>query len=177
MDKATFQEIAAAVEAVSGVRWVDFDLGQFEDENPPVSFPSVLIGFDSATFTDLSGSAQQGTLVVSVRVAFQLFERTHSKNDSTKRNAALAHLDTLQNIHAALQSLSGTNFSALSRIGYENEKRADLRVYRMTYSTLVTDDGGGSDGDSGNTPTFVPWDEIPTDAPGLCMDIDIPDPF
>ena len=170
MDKLTYKEIAAAVAGVAAVRWVDFDLGQLEQESPPVSFPCVVIGFDSANYLDLSGVAQQGTMVLGVRVAFKLFERTHSKTSPSFQDEALGHLDTLQNVHAALQGLAGTNFGALSRTGFATEKRMDLRVYRMTYTTLVEDEGTGSDGTGGNAINYVPWADIPMDSPDLCLD-------
>jgi hypothetical protein len=130
----------------------------------------VVIGFDSANYLDLSGVSQQGTMVLGVRVAFKLFERTHSKTSPSFQDEALGHLDTLQNVHAALQGLAGTNFGALSRTGFATEKRMDLRVYRMTYTTLVEDEGTGSDGTGGNAINYVPWADIPMDSPDLCLD-------
>ena len=146
--KQLFKDISAAIGAVAGIRWVDFDLGQLEqEERPPVSFPCALVGFDSATFTDLGASAQQGNLTISIRLAFNVFERTHSKAATAYRDVGLAHLDTLQSVHNALQGLSGEGFNSLTRTSFVNEKRMDLRVYQLTYAT-VTDEpntpGGGS---------------------------------
>lgn len=174
MDKLTYKEISAAVASVTALQWVDFDLGQLEQPMPPVSFPCGLIGFDSATFYDLTGVAQQGQLVVGVRLAFKLFERTHSKNTPSFQDEALAHLDTVQNAHAKLQGLAGTNFGALSRTGFATEKRMDLRVYRLTYMTLVDDPGTGSDGSgNGNDINYVPWADLMPASPDLELDGEI----
>lgn len=138
--KDLFKAISDAITAnVAAVRWVDFDLGQLEQETPPVSFPCALIGFQSATFENIAGTGQQADILVSVRLAFRVFERTHSKATSNFRNEGLAHLDTIQAVHNALNGLDGDNFSALIRSGYENEKRADLRVYNLFYTVSYCD--------------------------------------
>ena len=138
MDSTTFKEITAKILEVPAVRWVDFDLGQLEQENPPVSYPCVLIGMGQSPVFASLGTVEQVELSITVRVAFRLFERTHSVNADTYRNKALEHLDILQDIHAKLNGLAGTHFGAVGRIGYwANERRADIRVYTATYQTLL----------------------------------------
>lgn len=171
MDKTTFKEITAAILSVPSVRWVDFDLGQLEQEAPPVSYPCVLVGLGQSPVYQQLGTVDQVELSITVRVAFKLYERTHSVNADVYRNAALEHLDTLANIHAALNGLSGTNFNAIGRIGYwANERRADIRVYSATYQTLLTDEGEGA-GPEAPDPQYIPWSEIPIAAPELCTKI------
>lgn len=152
--KDIFLAISAAVEQLNTVRWVDFDLGQLEQEQPPVSFPCTLVGFDNGTFENLGNLGQQGIVQVSIRVAFRTFERTHSKAAASFRNVGLEHLDILQAIHTKLNGLNGTSFTALTRVGMATERRADLRVYNLTYTTLMTDMPASS---------YTPWSEA-TDA-------------
>lgn len=171
MDKTTFKEITAKILEVTNVRWVDFDLGQLEQEAPPVSYPCVLVGLGQSPVFNLTDGTDQVELSVTIRVAFRLYERTHNVNTDTYRDKALEHLDTLANIHAKLNGLSGTNFNAIGRVGYwANERRADIRVYTATYQTLLEDDGTGADPEE-NGPTFVPWSELMQAAPDLCKKI------
>lgn len=139
--KNLFKAISTAITTkVPAVRWVDFDLGQLDTgEAPPVSFPCVLIGFGNAGYSNLAQLVQLGEIQVSIRVAFKTFERTHSAATESFRDVGLAHLDTLQAIHFALQGLSGAAFSSMSRESMAQENRADLRVYRYVYSTVYTE--------------------------------------
>lgn len=139
--KDLFKAISTAITTkVPAVRWVDFDLGQLDSgEAPPVSFPCVLIGFGNAGYSNLAQLVQLGEIQVSIRVAFKTFERTHSAATESFRDVGLAHLDTLQAIHFALQGLSGTAFSSMTRETMAQENRADLRVYRYVYSTVYTE--------------------------------------
>lgn len=160
--KDLFKAISDAITTkVPAVRWVDFDLGQLDTgEAPPVSFPCVLVGFGNAGYSNLSNLVQMGEVQVVIRVAFKTFERTHSAATESFRDVGLAHLDTLKAIHFALQGLSGTAFSPMSREGMSQENRADLRVYRYTYGTIYTE---GPDS---------PYEPVPegTDI-DLCVDV------
>lgn len=170
MDKTTFKEITAKILEVAAVRWVDFDLGQLEQEHPPVSYPCVLVGLGNSPVFSSSGTIDQVELSITIRVAFKLYERTSSVNSDTYRDAALVHLDTLADIHAKLNGLSGTNFNTIGRVDYwNNEKRADIRVYSATYQTVLEDDGTGSDPEA--DPQYVPWSELLEAAPDLCKKI------
>jgi hypothetical protein len=139
--KDLYNDILAAITAnVPTVRWVDFDLGQLDGtELPPVSYPCVLIGFEGATYSEVSQLIQLGEVSLSIRVAFKTFERTGSAINTTFRDVGLAHLDVLRQVHFALQGLTGAAYSQLSRTSMSQEPRADLRVYRYSYRTIYTD--------------------------------------
>lgn len=143
---------------VADLRWIDFDLGQLEQENlPPVSFPCALIGLEEAIFEDLSQNGQQAEMIINIRVAFKVFERTHNKVPENFRLVGLAHLDTIDAINTALSGLAAGGASGLKRTSVIQEKRADLRVYTLSYSTLYTD--------IPESP-YVP----PETLPGFCID-------
>ncbi len=176
MDKLTFKEIVAAIKPNIKIRMIDFDLGQLEQETPPVSFPCVLIGLGSSAVVVNSGRVDQINLNITIRVAFRLFERTHSVNADVYRDAALTHLDMLRDLHAQLNGLTGTNFSALTRTQYwTNEKRADIRVYQCSYGTLLEDDGTDTNGTpgGGHGPVYQPWSELTPFSPDLCLDAEV----
>lgn len=118
---------------VPEIRWVDFDLGQLDQEQPPVSWPCVLVGFDDSEFTDLSGNTQQGSWVIDLRVGFKLHERTHSHGAASYRAEALAHLDVVHKLHLAMQTASAECITDMTRTGIGKEKRADYRVYVLRY--------------------------------------------
>ena len=138
--KEVFKTVADAVQAVPGVRWVDFDLGQLDTgPNPPVSWPCVLISFQDAAFQNMAEGAQLAEMVLILRVGFKVRERTHSKAETTYRDDGLAHIDLMNAIHAALDGLAGDTFKDLRRRGWATEPRADWRVYRLTYSCIYYD--------------------------------------
>lgn len=175
MDKLTFKEITAPLIAVPGIRYVDFDLGQLEVENPPVSFPCILVGLGGSPVVSNGAGIDQVSLNFSVRVAFKLFERTSNINADTYRDQALAHLDKLKDVNAALNGLVGTSFNAIQLVQYwRNEKRADIRIYEATYGTLLeatTDDSNGDP--STTTPNYQPWADLMPASPDLCLDEEV----
>jgi len=170
--KELFLAISAAIEAVEGIRWVDFDLGQYEDqERQGVAHPAALIRFDSGTYFDLASEEQQGEMTITVRIAFDSYLRTHSKTDSDKRAKALEHLDMVELVHRALQGLAGENFGTLSRTAFATEQRADLRIYALTYVSLVTDDPAAVV--PGAATDFQPWREVMDGDLNFCHDTEI----
>ena len=168
--KQLFLAISAAIEAVPGIKWVDFDLGQFEnEENQGVSHPAALIRFDGATFSNLAGEEQQRDMSITIRLGFDLYGRTHSLTDPDKRAKALEHLDTLELVHKAMQGLNNPQSGALTGTGFTTEQRADLRVYALTYNTLIND----SDLVPGASTDFQPWRELMDEDLNFCHDTEI----
>jgi hypothetical protein len=136
--------------ATQAIRWIDFDMGQLDDENPPVSYPCCLIGFGDATYTSVSRLLQTATVTINLRIAFRVFERTHSKAQTNYQNIGLDHLNILELVHKAVQNSTAPpaftivgqanfEFGPLNRIAFNNERRADLRIYNLTYTTEVWD--------------------------------------
>lgn len=124
-------------------QWIDFDLGQLEEQTPSVSFPCALIDFEelSDIYTYVNGS-ENGTQAITIRLAFKKFERTHTKVPSLFQAEALAHLDAVALAHKALANLSGASFSTLARTGQSRNKRPDIRIYELYYGSRIFDDSG-----------------------------------
>jgi hypothetical protein len=165
--KEIFTAFQAAIAAqVPAVKFTDFDLGQLDVANPPVSFPCTLLAFTGSEISVIGTVNEEETVVIEVATAFRLRERTHSVANSTYRDEALTHLDTVEAVRLALSGLSGTTFTALQYRGFTLDRRADLRVYRQHFDTSYYAEPSGE-----NTPQYVPWPN-PT-GPDLCVHPDI----
>jgi hypothetical protein len=153
------------------VRWVDFDLGQYDDELPSVSFPAVLVDFTNSTFFNLGQGAAIGTQLLSIRAGFKVRERTHSVAKPAFKAVGLAHLDILEDIKKALKGLSGANFNGLVFLSESNEQREDYRIYTLSYECTVF---------SSPASPYIPYNSItnPSPLPPLkpCIHIVPPSP-
>lgn len=123
---------------VPTLKFIDFDLGQLEQEPlPSLDYPAALISFNESPLVDLGGLNQQALLLISVRLVFRVFERTHSVAASQYRSIGLSHLNTIDDVKWALHGLSGTDFTELSHRSFSTEPRADLRVYQLLFETIL----------------------------------------
>lgn len=161
--KDLFLLVSDAIKEVTEVRWVDFEMGQLEQEFPPVSFPCCLFAFNVDSYEDLGAGTQIANTVIDIRIAFKVFERTHSQTKTTPtdfRAKGLEHLTIIDLIHNKLDGLNAEGIGSLSRISYNNEKRADLRVYKLSYTAQVT---------TTPPPVFIPPNEVdPPFTPEFC---------
>jgi len=155
---------------VAALRFIDWDLGQLEMEPlPPLSYPAALISFGESPFQDLSQGVQQAVVLINVRLVFRTFERTSNIAADDYRAVGLAHLDTVDAVKWALHNFEGTNFTKLSHRFFLNEPRADLRVYTLSFETVLTD-----------MPPTSQWDTWPDaggagDGPDFCFDVEADD--
>lgn len=158
--KALFLHISDTIAAkVAAIRWTDFDLGQLDSgQNAPVSFPCVLVSFDTANYTRFGAKLRMAEQPFRLRIAFTVRERTHSKNDPTFRDEALAHLDALEAVKNALIGTSGMAFGGIELTGQSNEQRADHRIYNLLFSCKVWEDG--NDPTTGD-PIYKPVEDWP----------------
>lgn len=149
--KEIFKSIQDRLAAqVAAIRWTDFDLGQLDQQpQPPVSFPCALVGFTGGQYAPNGEGAVNGTVHIEVVLAFRLRERTHSVAESAWKDEALEHLDTVEAARAALQGLSAATFTGLEYLGFSNDRRADLRVWRLRFQCQHWP--------APPTEVFVPW--------------------
>lgn len=150
--------------SVPAIRWVDFDMGQLNEAPPPVSWPCALIDYSANTVEQGSDLSVQETLSVEVTLGFKLRERTHSKANPLFRDEALEHLHVVESVRAALEGLAGSSFTALTYTGFTRDRRADYRVYRLSFAVLHYPEPPDSQ--------FVPWDQLPGTvgaAPDFCI--------
>ena len=167
--KEVFTAISDKLTAnVTAIRWVDFDMGQLNEAPPPVSWPCALIDYSANTVEQASDLSVQETLSVEITLGFKLRERTHSKTNPVFKAEALEHLDVVESVRIALEGLSGTSFAALTYTGFTRDRRADYRVYRLTFAVLHYPEAPDS--------PYVPWNDVPGTVgigPDFCIHPDL----
>ncbi|WP_295990517.1 hypothetical protein [uncultured Alistipes sp.] len=125
-------------EQVPALRWVDAEMGQLNVvPRPPVAFPCCLVDMRYLQCRSLTAGAQRVAAQFTLRVAFQGCGSSCSEAPTSVRERALEHMDTLEEIHRALQWWSfGRRINPLQRVSVVPERRSDnLKVYTMVYDT------------------------------------------
>lgn len=116
------------------------DWGQldFYNERPPVNFPCVLLDIEEVQYSDLTRKAQRGDVVLTLRVAH--YDPVNISATAPDRERAFRIFALMRMIYAALQGLSGEDFSGLTRTSLRRVKREDaIREYVMQFRFGGTD--------------------------------------
>ena len=132
---------------IPALGWIDLDQGQLLNLDTEYSLPFhqgvALLDFDEADWHDIGQGVQRGTCQVRVTLAVEVAADTYQQ--SSQRGAALAKLELLRELHAALQHFDGNGeFGALVRAysRKEQEVPAGIWAYSMGYTCLLTDTDG-----------------------------------
>lgn len=157
-----FKEIRDAILAkVPAIRWVDMNEAQLEafGQDAPVDYPCVLIDFPEARYSDTGQRQQLAEVVVSVRVAFRVYERFNALVPTSFQSAAFEHLAVIKQLGAALHGLKGEQRSPLVRRTLrKNRESIDPKVYELSFECVKKDsDVGRTDSRMG-----VPLNVIPS---------------
>lgn len=150
---STFATVYAALadrlRAETTLGWIDLDQGQLTEESLsqeyslPFHLGVALIDFDEADWHDIGQGVQRGNCQVRVTLAVEV--AADSYQQSMQRGAALAKLELLRDVHAALQHYDGGGqFGALVRTYSRKEQgvAAGIWVYSLGYNCLLTDTDG-----------------------------------
>lgn len=127
-----------------GLSLVDENYGQLEniDQNDtdmyPVTFPAVLIDLQEASWSNLEGRSQKGTVKVNVQLLIDCYDDTHY--NSGTMDAIKQRAEMVEELHRLLQGYRPKDDGALVR---ETSKfytaNHGIKVYEMVYSVVATD--------------------------------------
>lgn len=123
---------------------VDENYGQLEnlDQNDtdmyPLTYPAVLIDLQEASWSNLEGRSQKGTIKVNVQLIIDCYDDTHYDSgtmDAIKQRAAM-----VEELHRLLHGYRPKEDGMLVR---ETSKfytyNHGIKVYEMVYSVVTTD--------------------------------------
>jgi hypothetical protein len=129
---------------VPEIRWIDQDFGQLEDYDirPPVSFPCVLIDFNSTSYEEMNQRRQQANITFTLRLGFPAFSYAASTAPQSVRELALQYYELEQRLFEAVQGFDGGGvMQGCTRQSTVTEGRKDdnLRVRVMTFTAMSED--------------------------------------
>lgn len=140
---------ARITEAVPEIRYMDIDLGQlehYEGDRPPVSFPCVLVEFNSTKFAQLGQLVEEGDCSITCRLGFAPYSATNSLAPDEVKEKGLNYFEIENSLYAALKGWApgeGEELlcQPLNRLSDGTEGRNDkLRVRVLTFTTSYMDD-------------------------------------
>lgn len=132
-----YQLIVAELKKVPGIKWIDFDYGQLENENLGLKFPCGLIKLSSNNHDIDESGTQQKNPTVQLRLAWDAIgSRTSADTPGSVLTRSLAWADVAAEVYDLLQGETFGNFEALECTSEGQETRNDgLVVYQYTFIT------------------------------------------
>ncbi|MDO3641963.1 hypothetical protein [Mucilaginibacter sp. L3T2-6] len=135
--KKLFLKIRGLLMQVADLKYVSWDLGQLEQEMPPVQYPCALFTIAYVKCSDTQDGDQRVKAVITIRIAFNTtMDRTSSNFSDHAADIALSCLDTVESVYSKLQSYWDDEVEQLSRVSQTQERRNDkLTVIAMPFET------------------------------------------
>jgi hypothetical protein len=132
-------------ELVPEIRYINWDLGQLEMEDPPVSWPCLLVDISDTQYADLSNGIQEANpCTIVLRLGFAPFSSTSNLRSEAIRAKGNYNYELEDKIYRCLQGWMCDDLcSPLTRVRKITEKReVDIfRVRPMIFTTAFQDDG------------------------------------
>ena len=132
--------IARLSETVPALKWLEMDMGQLSQPQPPVKFPCALVGIKLPKCKSITDTLQDCEARITIRLAFDTQMRTASLVPEESREASLAVYDVIAGVYAALQGWGTGHFNTLDRTSQGDEPtRNGLFIYKLEFSTTFED--------------------------------------
>ncbi len=123
-------------------RHIDFDMGQLDEETPPITYPAILIDFDQFNWQDMAENCKIGEGPITLKLVFAPYSGTSNITNPTFREKGLTYFELEKKVKSALDGWcpDGNGYSPLDYESVTTDKsRTDLRVRAMTFSIGIED--------------------------------------
>ena len=144
MELFLYQIIDHVKEGMPSLSLVDENYGQLENIDQseadmyPLTYPAVLIDLQEASWSNLEGKSQKGTVKVNVQLIIDCYDDTHYGSGTME--AIRLRASMVEELHRLLQGYRPKEDGALVR---ETSKfytaNHGIKVYEMVYSVVATD--------------------------------------
>ena len=121
---------------------IDEDYGQLEalqsgEDQYPVTFPCILIGMPQVDWRNLKPDLQQGTLSLTVRLAFDCYDDTHY--GSTQEHQAIQRMAMAKELNSCIHgwTFEGCRAVMARTTTAQATYPGGIKVYSHTYTTKV----------------------------------------
>lgn len=124
---------------ITELRWIDLNVGQMNAQEPPVDYPCALVDIAAIEHTTAGTQRQIGELQLEVELYFIVRSPANTNAPGHLREQAFGHFAIVRKIYAALQNLSGENFTGLTRVRTTRNKNYYPRAITLTFKTSLED--------------------------------------
>ena len=152
MELFLYQIINHVKEGMPGLSLVDENYGQLENIDQsdtdmyPVTFPAVLIDLQEASWSNLEGKSQKGTVKVNVQLLIDCYDDTHYTSGTY--NKVRERQLKAKELYKALQEFQCTEeTSPLVRVkSRDYSLPGNIKVYETVYSFTLHDESAMQEG-------------------------------
>lgn len=131
--KQAIEIVMNALKGVTGLRWVDVNLGQMNTEAPPVDYPCALVDVASVDYST-GTRGQTGDITVEVELYFICRTPSNMAAPVEMRAQSMAHFDVIDRVNEVLHGLQITNGTRLVRSRLTRDKNYYPRAFRLSYT-------------------------------------------
>lgn len=142
MRKRIYLDIYPVLKAINGIKWVDWDRGQFQNVDDPENFPlpAILVSIGDSHWSDRIAGIQEGVIDVNVDLYM------HSYGDTTfeggRNHDTLDALGFLDEIYKAVQFLQNDDVQSFTRVSESVMGNTPFVLgYRVVFKSRVIDRG------------------------------------
>lgn len=131
-----YEQLLQLLSNVPELKWIDLDVGQLQEEQPPVLYPCALIEIIVDKTEDIQNHTQQASGRFKLTLAYKSYGETNSTTDLPTRSNALEYFRTTNKCYKTLQGFTNDNFYPFSRTSEKPENiRKGLKVIGQYYET------------------------------------------
>ncbi|MDM1093409.1 hypothetical protein [Myroides odoratimimus] len=135
-----YVKLIELLEQVGDIRYIDMDIGQLNEEVPPLSYPACLIDIALPSCSDIQSDIQQVSAIFSVKVITKSIGETNSLTPEQVRAKSLEYLSLQDKVYKKLQGYEDSSFYSFSRKSVQpSNLRKDLKISVLTFETSFHD--------------------------------------
>ncbi len=138
--KELYNYLSEQLKTINKIRWIDFNTGQLNEQQPPVDFPCALIDIDLPVCKDIGANIQQVAADFTITLAFKAVGKTNNKTPLSQQQLALLYFDTVDLVYKKLQGAGDKQFYKFSRksVRSDNSKQG-LKIIEVQFATSFYD--------------------------------------
>lgn len=134
--KTLIHDAITAIATIPELKWVDDNLGQLDEENPPVEYPCALVGIGNSRPTDYQTNPQYGDLTLEVTIVCPSPQSTANPPEKIHPYAGMIY-EIIQKTDHLLRQMEGESYSPLNRIGIRADTSRLPARFILSYSVLL----------------------------------------
>ena len=134
-----YEQLITLLKEIPALKWHDLNVGQLDQEKPPVAFPCALIDIKVPKRDDIDTKNQQVSAVFSITLAVKAYGDTNGTVSSETRANSLEYFTVMNAIYKKLQGFTNDSFYPFSCTNQQPITKKGLKVMLQVFETSWND--------------------------------------